>query len=167
MTLKDHQKLLEFNQAHYAKAFFDYLTYAIVILICIIRIEQDLFDNSPITNSSHTVANLRTEAISYLEKAATETIETSNLGGLITKNMAKGVEELREKMLNMLKENGNGCFRLPNSSRHFRVTCNEKSNSSAGKCMIGKKGQETISVDVTKYDLNTMCHKIKLSVKTG
>ena len=80
---------------------------AIVILIFIIKIQQDLFDNSHITNNSHIVAILRTEARSYLEKAATETITTSDRGGGMTKNMVKGVEELREKMVDMLKENGN------------------------------------------------------------
>ena len=51
------------------------------------------------------MAKLRTEAIRYLEKAATEKIPTSDRGGLITANMAKGVKVLREKMLNMLNEN--------------------------------------------------------------
>ena len=101
MTPKYHQvlydqDLLEFNQGDYVKTFFDYLTSAINICIFIIRIEQDLFDKSSrITNSSQTVAKLRTEAIRYLERAATENIPTSDRGGLITANMAKGVKVSR------------------------------------------------------------------------
>ena len=63
--------------------------------------------------------------------------------------MVRKVEQTREKLMDLSEEDEDlGCFHLSLSVKHFCVTCNEKSNSTAGICKISKKGPENISVDV-------------------